>query len=49
MAGVKGQSNKRGVARREAILKAAIAAIEREGRTCLDAGRGSRRGGRHAG
>jgi AcrR family transcriptional regulator len=35
MAGVKGQSNKRGVERREAILKAAISAIERDGARAL--------------
>jgi AcrR family transcriptional regulator len=35
MVGVKGQSNKRGVARREAILKAATAAIVRDGARAL--------------
>jgi AcrR family transcriptional regulator len=35
MAGIKGQTNKRGVARRDAILKAAVAAIERDGAHAL--------------
>jgi AcrR family transcriptional regulator len=35
MAGVKGQSNKRGVERREAIINAAIVAIERDGPRAL--------------